>query len=332
MSEGGVAVQVLGQQFSGGCELVTDEAEAKEPGSHGVFRIFNLGFFRAGGLDHLCHLAQCEAKLDVAFQFSGVKSASAFLVGVGELEASELDRAVGEAGVVVEHMVAAAVVMLVSAFVAVAIVPNVCQGIHRLGLSAVQLRKEILVNRVAVAVDAAAVEAQGRNQKAFVACHDVGKVAEGLGAMLTQSNVNVDSAHMGRVALRSGVAEVADDFLQILNVAVAEDGRSHLGLFFIAVSVDAGVSGDFPFPALIVLASPSLVGAADVANRVLRAVVGCDGAAGFFSGDVIHLNLNADGLLLHFFNLDSGSFVHNMYLPFGSLRCVFSLSVVTYSL
>ena len=332
MSECGVAVQVLGQQFSGGCELVTDEAEAKEPGSHGVFRILNLGFFGAGGLDHLCHLAQCEAKLDVAFQFSCVKSASAFLVGVGELEASELDRAVGEAGVVVEHMVSAAVVMLVSAFVAVAIVPNVCQGIHRLGLSAVQLRKEILVDRVAVAVDAVAVKAQGRNQKAFVACHDVGKVAEGLGAMLTQSNVNVDSAHMGRVALRSGVAEVADDFLQILNIAVAEDGRSHLGLFFIAVGVDAGVSGDFPFPALVVLASPGVVATADVANRVLRAVVGGDGAAGFFSGDVIHLNLNADGLLLHFFNLDSGSFVHNMYLPFGSLRCVFSLSVVTYSL
>lgn len=318
MSECGVAVQVLSQKFSGGCELVTDEAEAKEPGSHGVFRILDLRFFGAGGLDHLRHLAQCEAKLDVAFQFSGVKSASSFLVRVGELEASKLDRAVGKAGVVVKHMVSAAVVMLVSAFVAVAIVPNVCQGIHRLGFSAVQLRKEILVNCVAVAVDAVAIEAQGRNQKALVACHDVGKVAEGLGAMFAQSDVDVDSAHMGRVALRSGAAEVADDFLQILNVTVAEDGRSHLGLFFIAIGVDAGVSGDFPFPALVVLASPSLVGAADVANCVLRAVVGGDGAAGFFSGDVIHLDLNADGLLLHFFNLDSGSFVHNMYLPFGS--------------
>ena len=332
MSEGGVAVQVLGQKFSGGCELVTDEAKAKEPGSHGVFGILNLGFFGAGGLDHLCHLAQCKAKLNVAFQFSGVKSASAFLVGVGKLEASELDRTVGEAGVVVEHMVAAAVVMLVSAFVSVAIVPNVSQGIHRLGLSAVQLGKEILVDRVAVAVDAVAVEAKGRNQKAFVACHNVGEVAKCLGAVFAQSDVDVDSAHMGGVALGSCVAEVADDFLQILNVAVAQDGRSHLSLFFIAVGVDAGVSGDFPFPALVVFASPSLVGTADVANCVLRAVVGCDGAAGFLSGDVVHLDLNADGLLLHFFNLVSGSFVHNMYLPFGSLRCVFSLSVVTYSL
>ena len=318
MSECGVAIQVLGQKLSGGCELVSNEAEAEEPGSHGVFRIFDLRLFGAGGLDHHRHLAQCEAKLNVAFQFSCVKSASAFFVGVGELEASKLDRAVGEAGVVVEHMVAAAVVMLVSALVAVTIVPNVCQGIHRLGLSAVQLGKEILVDRVAVAVDAATVKAEGRNQKALVACHDVGEVAEGLGAVFAQSDVDVDSAHMGGVALRSGVAKVADDFLQILNVAVVEDRRSHLRFLLIAVSVDAGVSGDFPFPALVVFASPSVVAAADVANRVLRAVVGGDGSAGFFSGDVIHLNLNADGLLLHFFNLDSGSFVHNMYLPFGS--------------
>lgn len=332
MSECGVAVQVLGQKFSGGCELVTDEAEAEEPGSHGIFRILNLGFFGAGGLDHHRHLAQCKTKLNVAFQFSGVKSTLAFCGRVGELEASELDRAVGEAGVVVEHMVAAAVVMLVSAFVAVSIVPNVCQSIHRLGLSAVQLLEEILVHCVAVAVDAVAVKAEGRNQKDFVACHDVGEVAEGLGAVFAQSDVDVDSAHMGGVAFRSGFAKAADDFLQVLHVAVSQDRRSHLRFLLIAVCVDAGVSGDFPFPALVVLASPSVVAAADVANRVLRAVVGCDGSAGFFSGDVIHLNLNADGLLLHFFNLDSGLFVHNMYLPFGSLRCVFSLSVVTYSL
>ena len=177
MSECRVAIQVLCQKLSGGCKLIPDEAEAEEPGSHGVFRILDLWLFGACGLYHHRHLAQCEAKLNVAFQFSGVKSASAFFVGVGELEASELDRAVGEAGVVVEHMVAAAVVMLVSALVAVTIVPNVCQGIHRLGLSAVQLGKEILVDRIAVAVDAAAVEAKGGNQKALVACHDVGEVS-----------------------------------------------------------------------------------------------------------------------------------------------------------
>jgi hypothetical protein len=45
---------------------------------------FSTWVLWAGGLDHLCHLAQCKAKLNVAFQFSALKSASAFLVGVGQ--------------------------------------------------------------------------------------------------------------------------------------------------------------------------------------------------------------------------------------------------------
>ncbi len=61
-----------------------------------------------------------------------------------------------------------------------------------------------------------------------------------------------------------------------------------------------------------------MVTAANVANRLLGPKVGCDGSAGFLSGDVVHLHLNADGLVLHGFNLDSGLFIHNMYLPFGS--------------
>lgn len=104
MSECGVASQVLGQKVSGGFKFLADEAEAEEPSSHGVFRILDLGFFGACGLDHHRHLAQCEAKLNVAFEFPCVKSALAFLGRVGELEASELDRAVGEAGVVVESV------------------------------------------------------------------------------------------------------------------------------------------------------------------------------------------------------------------------------------
>ena len=41
--------------------------EKQDCHSHGVFGILNLGFFGACGLDHLCHLAQCKAKLNVAF-------------------------------------------------------------------------------------------------------------------------------------------------------------------------------------------------------------------------------------------------------------------------
>lgn len=229
-------------------------------------------------------------------------------------------------------MVAAAIVMLVSAFVAVSIVPNVCQGIHRLRFPAVELTKKILVDCMAVAIDAAAVKAKCGNQKAFVACHNVCKVAKALWAVFAESDVDVDSAHMGRVTFRSGFAKAANDFLQVLNIIIAEDWRSKFRFLIISVSVNAGVSGDFPLSALAVSASPCTVGSAQVVNRVLRSKVSCDGAAGFFSGDVIHFDLNADGLFFHFFNLVSCLFVHNMYLPFGSLRCVFSLSVVTYSL
>lgn len=165
-----------------------------------------------------------------------------------------------------------------------------------------------------------------------MACHDVGKVSQALRAVFAKADVDVDSAHMGGVAFRSGVAEVADDFLQVVDVAIAEDGRSQLCLLVIAGCLDAHVPGNFPLSALAILARPGEVTAADVANCVLGAKVGCDGSAGFLSGDVVHLHLNADGLVFHGFNLVSGLFVHNMYLPFGSKRCVFSLSVVTYSL
>lgn len=55
-------------------------------------------------------LAECQAKLNVAFQLSGVKSALSGFGGVVELEKSELNRALGEGRVEVEHMVTAAVI------------------------------------------------------------------------------------------------------------------------------------------------------------------------------------------------------------------------------
>ena len=161
MSECSIAFQVLSQKLSGGGELVSDKTEAKKPSPHGVFRILDLWLFGACGFDHHRHLTQCEAKLDVTLEFACVKPALAFCGGVSKLEASELNRAVCEASVIVEHMVATAVVMLVSAFVAVAIVPDVCEGIHRLGFSAVQLAKEVFVDCMAVVADAASVKTKG---------------------------------------------------------------------------------------------------------------------------------------------------------------------------
>lgn len=158
MPECGIAFQVLCEKIPCGFELLADETEAEEPSPHCIFGILNLRLFGAGGLDHHRHLAQCEAKLDVAFQFPCVKPAPTLCVGVCKLEASEFHRSVGEAGVVVEHMVTAAVVMPVPAFVGVILVPNVCKGVHCLGLLAVQPFEEIMVDRPAVAVDSALVK------------------------------------------------------------------------------------------------------------------------------------------------------------------------------
>lgn len=220
MPECGVAIQILGKKISCSFKFISDKTEAEKPSAHSVFGVLDLRFFRAGGLDHHRHLAQCEAKLDVAFQFPRMKSAPALCGRVSELEASELDCTVCKACMVVEHMVTATVVVPVPAFVIVIGVPDVCESIHRLGLSAVQALEKILVDRPAVAIDSALVEPEGRNQKALMACHDVGEVSEALGAVVAQANVDVNSAHMGGVAFRSGMAEVADDFLQVADVAI----------------------------------------------------------------------------------------------------------------
>mgnify|MGYP007025271914 CR=1 FL=1 len=77
----------------------------------------------------LRHLAECEAELDVALELPCVEAAPAPVARFVELEEPELDRAFGEGCVVIEHMVAAVVVVLVPAVAcAVACVPDVRKG------------------------------------------------------------------------------------------------------------------------------------------------------------------------------------------------------------
>lgn len=315
MTESCVTVQVACQNFSRRGKFLANESQSEKPSPHGVFRILDLRLFWACTLHHLCHLAQCKAKLDVAFQLSGVKPALALAIRIGELEASEFDGTVGEASVVIQHSVSAVVVMGISVFVAVVGVPDVRQIFHSLRLAAVQPSKEIWVNCPAVVADAVAVKPEGRNQKALMACHDVCQIPQAVRRVVIQSNVDVDSAHMGWVAFCTLVPELAEDFLQVLDVIVAEDWRSHLGSFIIVLCLNAGIPRDFPCATLVVFATPSLVSSAKVANRVFGVEVGGDGLASLLPCDVVHLHLNADGLLFHFFNLGSGLFVHNMYRP-----------------
>ena len=91
-----------------------------------------------------------------------------------ELEKPELNRAFRKGRVVVEHMVSRTVVMLIPSIVfALALVPNICECRHRLGLLLVDLFQEGGIHRSAIAVDALSVELEGFGKQAFVACHDV---------------------------------------------------------------------------------------------------------------------------------------------------------------
>ena len=149
--EGCVARKVAGQEVACRREFLSDEAHAHQPGAHREFRVLGLLGLGARGFDFLCHLAKCEAKLDVAFQLSDVDAVPSAVCGGIELKKPELDRPFCKSGMKVKHVVPAAVVMLASSAVrAVAFVPDVREARHRLRFALVELGEEIRINRFAV--------------------------------------------------------------------------------------------------------------------------------------------------------------------------------------
>ena len=169
-----------------------------------------------------------------------------------ELEEPELDRALGKGGVEVQHMVAAVVVVLAPVmFGVLAAVPNVCKRRHRGGLSAVDLLQKSGVDRLAVLADPTVIKAKGFRQEVFVACHDVGKVAERLWCVPFGTDVNMNAAASCGIAFRACLAEAANQFLQGFHVSVGEDRRDHLA-FLIVWTGNAAVSLELPFPAALV--------------------------------------------------------------------------------
>ena len=99
MPESCVPGQVAGQEISGRCKFLADEAQAEEPGAHGVFGVLVLLGLGACGSDRLCHLAQGEAQLNVTLELSSVESVLLAVCRSIELEEPELDRSLGEGGV-----------------------------------------------------------------------------------------------------------------------------------------------------------------------------------------------------------------------------------------
>ena len=322
-SEGVVAGKVLRQGFSCRCEFVANEAHSHQPSAHRELFVFLLLFLRACAPQVFCHLTHCEAKLNVALELACVKSVLLATCGLVELEKAEFNRALCEGGVEVQHMVAAVVVVVGSAVVAsLCVVPDVCKLRHRGGLLLVELLQEIRVYRSAVAVHAAAVNLDCFGDQRFVACHQVCEVSQALRCVSRCADVNVNSAASGVVALCACLAKASDQLLQAFDVRVVQDRCDQFALFAVR-SADAAVALEFPLASLCV---PSAVGFVAVAvGGVLAAVcaeeLGCEFCCSL-AGDVVHLNLNPDRLLLHSVDLCLCLCVHGGILLFG-FWCVF---------
>ena len=134
------------------------------------------------------------------------------------------------------------------------------------------------------------------------------------------SDVDVDSAASGVVALGTGLAKASDQLLQGFDIGVVQD-RGNQFAFLAVGSVNADILLHFPLASLRVPGAPGFVSVAAggvfvaACAKILSCKEGC-----FLAGDVVHLNLNSDGLLLHLFNLVHGLVCHCLYL----LRfCVF---------
>src|SRR5699024_5477099 len=109
-------------------ELVPDKSKPEEPSPHGIFWILILLRFGACSFYRLRHLAESQTKLDVTLKLSGMKSAPTFCSRLVKLEKPEFNGPFCECRMIVEHMVAAAVIMVVSPVILpMGSVPDVCQ-------------------------------------------------------------------------------------------------------------------------------------------------------------------------------------------------------------
>lgn len=201
--------------------------------------------------------------------------------------------------------------MLSALSCAVSFVPDVRELFHRLRLFLVEAVKEGAVHRAAVASEAAPVDAHRGDQEAFVACHEVGEVSECLRRVAALADVDVYAAHVGGVALRSRVAQSSQKFLQAFDVFVVQDGRDQFGLLGAACGFDADVALEFPLASPVVPCAPSAVAVAPCrVLEVSRAEEVCRDSRRVPAADAVHLDFDADGLLLHVLDLPCRRCLH----------------------
>ena len=272
---------------------------------------------RACALHFLRHLAEQEAELDVPLELPCVEAVALPVCRGVELEEPELDCGLREGRMVVEHMVPAVVVVGAAVVArAVACVPDVRELRHGLRLLFVELLQEARVNRAAVAAHPAPVKVECFRDQALMARHDVGEVSQALRRVAFCPDVDVYPAAPPRVALRAGVPELPDKFLQGFNVRVGEDRRHQLA-FFAVRPRDADVPLEFPFPAVGVPGAPGAVAVPTCCVFVPPCSEKvCRGLRRSAPRDAVHLYLHPDGLFLCFRYLPCYFFVHPFYLRF----------------
>ena len=94
-----------------------------------------------------------------------------------ELKQPEFNCAFCKSCVIVQHMVSAVVVVLISAIICtVRRIPDVCKLCHIGGLFPVQLFDELGIDRSAISVHSALVDFQGICNQSFMARHKVGEL------------------------------------------------------------------------------------------------------------------------------------------------------------
>ena len=212
-------------------------------------------------------------------------------------------------------MVSAVVVVLISAVICtVCRIPDVCELCHVGWLFPVQLFDELGIDRSAISVHSALVDFQGICNQSFMARHKVGEISQGLRCVSVCSNVNVYSGSDACMADCTSFSEFAYQFLQGFNVLVFQNRRDQFALFGIA-SCNADVFLEFPFSALCIPSRPGAVAvsAGGVFVSACAEMVGGK-LCSSLSGDVVHLNLHADGLLFQVFNLSFCFSVHSVFL------------------
>ena len=149
-----------------------------------------------------------------------------------------------------------------------------------------------------------------------MAGHDVRQVSEGLGGVALGTDVDVNPASPGGIALGPSFPQPPEQLLEGVHVGVSEDGRHHLAPLGVR-AVDAAVPLELPLAALRIPGGPGAVAVAIGGVLVPSGAekLGC-GLGGVLAGNTVHLHLDPNGLILHLSDLVHRFLVHGVYLRF----------------